>query len=96
MLIIDDTFEKSIKINMTLEELWLLCKWMDYNKLNSAQVNILRNGCDMYDYYAIEIILETNNEKNKLVSFIRSLTQESNFGGIRKNEYWIDEQNILN
>lgn len=91
MLIKDELKELSLKINMTLWEMNDLAIWIDKNEDISAstRINIIGNGVDMYDYYATEILFDTESQKKILVDFIHGLSQESNFGGIRKNEYWI-------
>ena len=54
-----------------------------------TRINIIDNVVDMHDLYAIEILFDTESQKKILVDFIHGLSQEANFGGIRKNEYFI-------
>lgn len=91
MIIKDELKDLSLKINMTLYEINDLAIWMvkDEDISSSTRINIIENGCDMYDLYAIEILFDTESQKKILVDFIHGLPQEANFGGIRENEYFI-------
>jgi len=91
MIIKDELKDLSMKINMTLYEINDLATWMVNNEniSSSTRINIIDNGVDMHDLYAIEILFDTESQKKILVDFIHGLSQEANFGGIRKNEYFI-------
>lgn len=91
MLIQNEERELILDINLTIREAYLLSVWMNFNIMyyGGTKLNFIENGCDMVDYYQTEIIFKNNEEKFKTIDYIRSLPQESNFGGIRENEYWI-------
>ena len=107
-MILETLWENSqhINVSLTICELFLLKYWIDNNIDTSGdtQINVLRNGCDAHDYYHVQIMFEDHNkpdyaEENikrikQIVAFIKSLSQYSNFGGIRENEYWIDETDV--
>lgn len=91
MIIKDELKDLSLKINMTLYEINDLATWMVSNEniSSSTKINIINNGVDMHDLYATEILFDTESQKKILIDFIHGLSQEANFGGIRKNEYFI-------
>lgn len=97
MLINDTSRDDTIDINLTIEEMSGLGEWI-YNNIGSwVKMDIMRNGCDLIDYYNVHIItidyMETSAKelKDKILAHIRSGPQESNFGGIRENEYWLPD-----
>lgn len=97
-MIIKKETQKTINLSATLQEIFLLAKWMNRN-ICQARLDILSNGCDLIDYYYIKIYTDKLEDhsthiknKNNISKFIRNLNQNSNFGGVRKNEYWISEK----
>lgn len=90
MLLNSDT-ETTIKINLTLREIYVLSEHIIDNYCAGTQLNIIGNGSDVVDYYSTEIIFENSELKNRFLTWLKTLPQESNFGGIRENEYWLDD-----
>ena len=97
MMILDTKVPDKIKLALTIPEMLFMYEWMHgYFHMNGMiQMSVLNNGCDMIDYRTVEIEFNTkygnHNEisgyKDETLKFIRSLSQESNFGGIRENDY---------
>jgi hypothetical protein len=98
MLVLNDKVENKIGLSATLEEIYLLSLWIKmYVECNGdVELHVTENGCDIIDYYGIEIIFDTGDDEdgNRFMNFIKSLSQESNFGGVRENEYWITGEDV--
>ena len=91
MLIKDTRTPLKAFINMTLEEMFLLSMWIRTVSgfVEMPEILVIQNGCDVVDYYVALVTFADSQDKKKLLKFIRSLSQESNFGGERHNEHWI-------
>ncbi len=99
MLLINETHP--VEVNATLRELYLLSLWVK-NPRHTASASgtkliVTSNGSDCVDYYGCLIQFSDDfciNDTKLFLEWVRSLDQESNFGGIRDNEFWITEKDV--
>jgi 2-hydroxy-3-keto-5-methylthiopentenyl-1-phosphate phosphatase len=101
MIIIDTAEENTLELSVTLcDEIQYLILFLSKHTEGASghKIDIIKNGVDIRDYYHIKIIFDKNSDyvqdKSRTIDFIRSLPQESNFDGIRENEYWISMESI--
>lgn len=90
-----------IEFNATLHELYLLSLWAKNPKhttsASGTNINVLSNGSDCVDYYRCSIEFDEDcweSDTQNFLDWVQSLNQESNFGGVRENEFWITEENV--